>query len=38
MGFCGIKEEMNHEKGQLFTGISLKNKIDLALYYEKITC
>ncbi len=35
MGFCGIKEEMSHENGQLYTGISLKNKIDLALYYGK---
>jgi len=35
LGFCGIKESINHNKGQLYTGISLANKLQLALYYGK---
>lgn len=35
LGFCGINEVIDSEKGQLYTGISLKNKIQLAMFYSK---
>ncbi|MCQ1539538.1 hypothetical protein FTO68_11175 [Methanocalculus taiwanensis] len=35
LGFCGIEESINHNKGQLYTGISLTNKLQLALFYGK---
>jgi len=35
LGFCGINEEISSKNGQLYTGISAKNKIQLAGYYGK---
>ncbi len=35
LGFCGINEQISSKKGQVYTGISAKNKFQLAAYYGK---